>query len=200
MERKWCHFDTQTWLSSCLAAKCIRVGIVTLVGGTVQGNHARSSSCLAAGVPSGWCRHIGWWHCSRKSCSVVKLLGGRGAFGLVSSHWLVALFMEIMLGRQAAWRPGCLGWCCLIGWWHCSWKSCSVVGLAVWCLVSIGTFCSSDATLKTTAPHFRENTVPLDKGQSLRGLATFNASDAGRFKEVKSLSFYQVYPWIVGRF
>ena len=52
------------------------------------------------------CRHIGWWHCSRKSNSVVKLLGGRGAFGLVSSLWLVALFKEVKLGRQAAWRPG----------------------------------------------------------------------------------------------
>ena len=40
--------------------------------------------------------------------SVVKLLGGRGAFGLVSSHWLVALFKEVKLGRQAAWRPGAL--------------------------------------------------------------------------------------------
>ena len=48
--------------------------------------------------------------------------------------------------------------------------------LAVWCLVSIGTFSSSDATLKTTAPHFREDTVPLEKGLSLRGFATFNSS------------------------
>ena len=48
--------------------------------------------------------------------------------------------------------------------------------LAVWCLVSIGTFRSSDATLKTTAPHFREDTVPVEKGQSLRGSATFNDS------------------------
>ena len=80
--------------------------VVTLVGGTVQGNQTRSSSCLTAGVHSSWCRHIGWWHCSRKSNSVVKLLGGWGPFGLVSSHWLVALFKEIKLGRQAAWRLG----------------------------------------------------------------------------------------------
>ena len=68
--------------------------------------------------------------------------------------------------------------------------------LAVWCLVSIGTFRSLYATLKTTAPHFREDTVPLEKGLSLRGFATFNASivRCGPFNEVKSLSFYQVYP------
>ena len=47
--------------------------------------------------------------------------------------------------------------------------------LAVWCLVSIGTF-RSDVTLKTTAPHFRENTIPVKKGQSLRGSAIFNVS------------------------
>ena len=50
---------------------------------------------------SGWCRHVGWWHCSRKSNSVVKLFGGR-----VHS-----------------------GWCRHIGWWHCSRKSNSVVKL-----------------------------------------------------------------------
>ena len=47
--------------------------------------------------------------------------------------------------------------------------------LAVRCLVSIGTF-RSDVTLETTAPHFRENTIPVEKGQSLRGSATFNGS------------------------
>ena len=87
--------------SSCLAAGCIRVGVVTLVGGTVRGNQTWSSSCLAAGEHSGWCRHIGLWHCSRKSNLVVKLLGGR-----VHS-----------------------GWCRHIGWWHCSRKSNSVVKL-----------------------------------------------------------------------
>ena len=42
------------------------------------------------------------------SSSVVKLLGGRGT-RFVSSHWLVARFKEFKLGRQAAWRPGAFG-------------------------------------------------------------------------------------------
>ena len=31
-------------------------------------------------------------------------------------------------------------------------------------VVSMALFRSSDATLKTTAPHFRENTVPVENG------------------------------------
>ena len=59
------------------------------------------------------------------SNSVVKLLGGRGSFGMVSSSWLAALCKQLLcfksncevlglclgfkLGRQAAWRPGTFG-------------------------------------------------------------------------------------------
>ena len=55
---------------------CTRFGVVTLGGGPVQRNQTRSSSCVAAGVHSGLCRHIGWWHCLRKSNSMVVMLVG----------------------------------------------------------------------------------------------------------------------------
>ena len=53
-----------------------------------------------------------------------------------------------------------------------------------------------------SAPHFRENTFLWIKVNQFVALPLLMLPlyDAGRFKEVKSLSFYQVYPWIVGRF
>ena len=62
----------------------ILAGVVKLVGGTVQAvavfksdckvlglwlrAQTRSSSCLAAGFQSGWCRQVGWRHCASSCC------------------------------------------------------------------------------------------------------------------------------------
>ena len=64
----------QTRSSSCLAAGYNRDGVVKFVGGTVQAVAVFKSDLR------------GTWALTAGSISVVKLLGGRGAIGMVLSE------------------------------------------------------------------------------------------------------------------
>ena len=73
----------QTRSSSCLAAGLNRDGVVKLVGGTVQ------AVAVFKVIAETWALAAG-------SNSVVKLLGGRVSFWLVSSSWLAAPCKQLL--------------------------------------------------------------------------------------------------------
>ena len=103
---------------------------------------------LGGRVQSGWCRQVGWWHCSSSCCDqlqgswhlvaglelgrqaawrsgcyrvgVVKLVGGIvQTVAVIVIACFWALDAGLELGRQAAWRPGCnRGGVVKMGWWH----------------------------------------------------------------------------------
>ena len=99
----------------------------------------RSSSCLAAELHSKFCclvdgfvlavavRDCWVWALVLGSCSVVKLLGGRGAFVLVSSGWWHCLAVAVVIACCGLWcwararSSSCLAaevhsiWCRLVG-------------------------------------------------------------------------------------
>ena len=74
----------QTRSSSCLAAGYNRDGVVRFVGGTVLAVAVFRSNCE------------GTWALAAGSNSVVKLLGGPGTIGMVSSGLLAALCKQLL--------------------------------------------------------------------------------------------------------
>ena len=104
----------QSRSSSCLAAGCIRNGVVKLVGGTCR------QFVQAVAVFKVTARYLG----SDCGLKLGRQAAWRpGTIGMVSSGWLAALCKQLLylkvtarylgsdcglkLGRQAAWRPGC---------------------------------------------------------------------------------------------
>ena len=80
--------------SSCLAAGFIRDGVVMFGGGTVQAVAVFKGDCVCT-----WARAAG-------SNSVVKLLGGRGTIGMVSSQLVAALCKQLPCLKVTAWFLG----------------------------------------------------------------------------------------------
>ena len=132
------------------------VGVVVSEGGCEEYLRDRSSCkdlvCAVSHVnlevgADGRCVHLArMWYVVPQYCggsSVNSCAIGVLTICLVALCWqllwsVIACYLNsgcgFQFGRQAAWRPGAIGWCRLDGWWHCVGSCCGLCLLGTWAL------------------------------------------------------------------